>query len=212
MKKFLLSCLMLVSIGCASHRVSIPVVGDQALAKWIRPGIFKAMHETAPGQFYGGTAFCVPGTNHLLMTAAHVPGEGTMVEDAKGNIYEAAIIKSDSAEDVAILSIEEPVCGASVYEWGPEPEVGEKAYLYGFGGLAAKPVFTEGDVASEDGLIEMRPHTRLVNLNALKGHSGSPIFNSAKQIVGMLVGGITDEAGDEMDSFVPVTVLRRMLK
>jgi hypothetical protein len=36
------------------------------------------------------------------------------------------------------------------------------------------------------------------------------VFNSANQIVGMLVGGFS--VGDEMDVIVPVEVLRKVIK
>lgn len=215
MRKFLAALLLLTACSANPKPVSAP-----SLYEGIKPeGIFMVLYPTVdPGTglpgIYGGTGFCVPGTLGHIMTAAHAVEEGVWVKDSTGRDLPVSVVSKDVELDVAVLELlgdESQDCALSGMSFAREnAKPGTPAMLYGYGALLLKPIVTRGTIASVEGAASNHPTVQIAQLNALHGHSGSPIFNEAGKIIGMLVGGF--EAGDEMDTIVPVEELRKVLK
>lgn len=216
MRKFL-PALMLVLMACSSQMK--PTIAP-SLYEGVNPnGVFMVLYPTIdegtglPG-IYGGTGFCVPGTLGHIMTAAHAVDEGVWVKNAAGEDWPVTVVSKDVELDVAVLELvgdNAQACALSGMSFAAHNALpGSPAMLYGYGALLLKPVVTRGTISSVEGAASNHPTIQVAQLNALHGHSGSPIFNEAGKIVGMLVGGF--EAGDEMDTIVPVEELRKVVK
>lgn len=158
-----------------------------------------------------GTAFCVPGQVSSLMTASHVVGQGMVAFDAANKPYtDLRVIVNDPKHDVAVLFIEDASpCSLSPLTWAAKnAEPGDDAWLQGWGGVFNVPTTVRGIISSSP-----EGGHQLAQLNALYGHSGSPVISSEGKVTGMLIGVWDAEAkGDEINVIVPVEDLKKVIK
>lgn len=198
MKKFLLSLLLTLL-------ASSPVFAQRTVFTFAEKGIFKILNEKDDG-LYGGTAFCYPGRSNYLITAAHVVIEDPWVVDSNGVEHTVKVMLKDTKEDIAVLLAEEPLCRFNDFKFAPRnASPGTDAWMFGYGGMYKVPLLTRGVIAS----IEA-DHRQMAQLNALFGHSGSPVFNAQNELIGLESGGVNE--GDEMDVIIPVETIRKVIK
>jgi S1-C subfamily serine protease len=135
--------------------------------------------------------------------------------DSKGNEYDdLKILLKDDHKDIGIVMVDQPVCEMSPSEFSSkDAEPGDHIMMEGWGGGFTKRVTTSGTISSEVGYGGKFDDFQLAQLNALYGHSGSPVVNDQGKIVGMLVGvWDAEDKGDELDVIVPMSRLKRALK
>lgn len=206
MRKLLLTLLLLLTmvVKCSGQ---VPTYIDNALFK-------TTFHTQDPlsGEIetHWGTAFCAPGKPHLVLTAGHTIGGDTTLTDLNGDEHEFVVLKRDEKADISVLLLKDDYCTTNPIEWGPTGRKRDRAWTYGFGNGFKEPITAEGFIASNPGLAEEAvPNGQVAQLNALGGHSGSPVFDAKNRVIGMLVGGF--KALDEMDVIIPVEVLKKFL-
>jgi serine protease Do len=199
MKKLLALVSLLLVMGFSSPQSS---------------SIFKLYTPQKNGVAFG-TGFCSPGSTNLIMTAAHVVGDGMVVVDSNGDQYDdVKVVLKDETKDIGIIMVNKPLCELSKMEFSSKDAApGDAVTLEGWGGGFTKRVTTRGIISSEVGYGGKADNLQLAQLNALYGHSGSPIINDQGKIVGMLVGvWDAEDKGDELDVIVPMSRLKKALK
>lgn len=207
MRKFLLA-LLLVLMSAVKCSGQVPQYIDNALFKTAYQ-----MEDPNTGEMltHWGTAFCYPGRPHQVLTAAHTIHGETTLTDLKGEEHEFVVMKQDEKADIALLFLKDDYCLYNPIEWGPTGKMRDHAWTYGFGNGFKEPITAEGYISSNVGVAEDAvPGGQVAQLNALGGHSGSPVFDSKNRVIGMLVGGF--KALDEMDVIIPVEVLKKFVK
>lgn len=173
--------------------------------------IFKVVTMTADGLEYG-TGFCSPGKTNIIQTASHVVGDGSVAIDSNGKPHSVKVLMNDHKADIALLMLDDAACELSPMIYAAkDAEPGDDAYLIGWGGGFERTVTTRGVISSEKAFDKDNHALQLAQLNALFGHSGSPVVGSDGKIIGMLVG-LYDDKGDELDVIVPVSSLKKALK
>jgi len=150
----------------------------------------KGTHKAASTTSFNsaGSGFLIDGKGYLI-TNAHVlnGSNAVIVQNKKGEVYDAKILSIDKDNDLAILKIDDddfkPV-GKLPYSISKgSAELGEELYTLGYprdsitynmGYLSAESGFN-GDTASCQ-----------ISLSANPGNSGGPVFNKNGEIVGIL--------------------------
>lgn len=202
MRKFLLSLLMVL---CSVA----PVASQRLLPLSIEQATFSLSHDTPDGAIFG-TGFCVPGKSNTILTASHVVGPGLVAKDYKGDLHEVTVMGYDEKKDIAVLLLKDSFCALNQMKWGPTGQIGQQAWVWGYGGGLTKPILTGGMISSEPSIAKEFPGNQIAQLNALGGHSGGPVIDGQGRVIGMLVGGFIMR--DEMDVIVPVEVLKKFVK
>jgi S1-C subfamily serine protease len=136
----------------------------------------------------GGTAFLVDGKGYLL-TNAHVIGtyNNVVVQNSKGQVFKAKIIKRVPETDLAILKIEdEDFKSVSSLPYGfrkSGTDLGEQIFtlgyprdeiVYGQGYMSAKTGFNGDTLACQ------------IAVAANPGNSGGPVINKNGEVIGIL--------------------------
>ncbi len=165
------------------------------------------------------TAFVVPGTGTLLLTAAHcVDGVNPVaILDPEEPVVLTLRKKGDSATDVAVLSSEKELLAVNPNDWATDgPETGEEAWLVGFPGPSSQRITLRGYVVSDETGIwqEAAPmlHSRLTLAlpGAMLGQSGSPVFNAEGKIIAMFTETVT--VGGTLQLAIPTKELRKFMR
>lgn len=193
--------------------LSLFLIAPSPVSKLDR-SLFRMLVETSDGVEFG-TGFCAPGKSNLILTASHVIGTGLVVIDSKGVPHtEVKVLLNDPKRDIGVLMLDGNACELSPLEFAAkDASPGDDAFLEGWGGGFTKLVATRGMIASEPGYEGKMNNFQLAQLNALFGHSGSPVVGSDGKVIGMLVGVWKAEGvGDEMDVIVPLSELKRALR
>jgi S1-C subfamily serine protease len=136
----------------------------------------------------GGTAFLVDGKGYLL-TNAHVIGDynNVVVQNSKGQVFKAKIVKRVPETDLAILKIEdEDFKSVSSLPYGfikSGTDLGEQIFtlgyprdeiVYGQGYMSAKTGFNGDTLACQ------------IAVAANPGNSGGPVINKNGEVIGIL--------------------------
>jgi hypothetical protein len=205
-KKFLFPLLMLVS--CASAPVQS---AKQTPFSVLDKSTFLVQFEKDGVKV--GTAFCVPGTTSVLMTASHVIQTGYWITDYQGKRVQVKSVLHPGTDhkDIATILLEDPICDLNQNEWASKNEEPSSRQMILFGYGSGEKILTTGNIAGPVGALDRFViDGQLANLNALGGHSGGPVYNPEGKIVGMLVGSISGI--DVIDVIIPVETLKKVLK
>lgn len=126
----------------------------------------------------------------LIVTAAHVVKNSSRVEVClpTGNQL-ATPVEIDSRNDLAVLRI-----GGSGYSASPiipskDVKLGQSVYTIGFPNTdiqGLSPKFTKGEISSLNGMQD-EPSQWQISVPVQSGNSGSPLFDEAGNIVGVVV-------------------------
>ena len=140
-------------------------------------------------KFYA-TGFMIDATNNYIVTNAHVVKEAAnnlIVENNKGQQYDAKAVYIDAEKDLAIIKIIDSTfkkLGAMPYSIKKtSADVGESIFLMGF----PKPeiVYGEGYVSAKNG-YQMNPNYCQINTTANEGNSGSPVITKNGELIGIV--------------------------
>jgi hypothetical protein len=210
--KQLRALLLLVLVALTACASSAPSIVTNAQAP-----IYRIIQLT-DDKIFSGTAFLVPGTGQLLMTAAHnLDGGGTMLLEVDGLPVPIHIMKKGDANkvDAALVMVENPLKDINPFLWAEdEPSLWEVVWFLGYPGALSKVLAGYGVVVSEDeSLWQERIGGDYLAMTApglLLGHSGSPVFDQKGRIVGMMVKEA--ESGGKVQLAVPAKVLRKFMK
>jgi len=126
----------------------------------------------------------------LVITAAHVVKNAKRIEVclSTGN-QQATTVEVDSRNDLAVLRI-----GGSGYPAAPiipskEVKLGQSVFTIGFPNTdiqGSSPKFTKGEISSLSGMQD-EPTQWQISVPVQSGNSGSPLFDEAGNVVGVVV-------------------------
>jgi uncharacterized protein len=126
----------------------------------------------------------------LIITAAHVVRSSSRVEVClpSGNQL-ATTVEVDSRNDLAVLRI-----GGSGYSAAPiipsrDVKLGQPVFTIGFPNTeiqGSSPKFTKGEISSLNGMQD-EPTQWQISVPVQSGNSGSPLFDEAGNVVGVVV-------------------------
>jgi S1-C subfamily serine protease len=169
---------------------------------YIKKFCSKVVSDTAPtslsnsdGQYQpNGTGFLI--CNRFFVTSCHVISDWNKFQLLiNGKSYNASLKLSDQSNDLAILEINDT--NSLAFENVPyglqsESKIGESVFVLGFplSSIMGEEIkITDGIVNSQSGL-EGNASQIQVSVPVQPGSSGSPIFNSLGNIVGVITSGL----------------------
>lgn len=155
-----------------------------------------------------GTGFFITSTGYIA-TNYHVIKNSSELEvrDIRGTTLPAKLIKSDPANDLAIIKIEAKTKPLAIAR-SSTVRKGDPVFTIGFPnismqGLSAK--VTEGTVSSLSGLRD-EPGNFQVSVPVQPGNSGGPLINKEGHVVGVIVAKLSAEMALKSGSTIPEAV------
>jgi S1-C subfamily serine protease len=126
----------------------------------------------------------------LIITAAHVVDDSSKIEVilAEGP-REASIVQIDSKNDLAILRVQGSAYPAAPLAASKDVKLGQPVFTIGFPNTdiqGASPKFTKGEISSLNGMRD-EPTQWQISVPVQSGNSGSPLFDEAGNVVGIVV-------------------------
>lgn len=148
---------------------------------------------------FNATGFMIDATNNYIVTNAHVVKEAKnnlIIENNKGQQYDAKAIYIDEEKDLAIIKI----IDSSFKKLGAMPynikktnaDLGESIFLMGF--PKQEIVYGEGYISAKNG-YQMDPNFCQINTTANEGNSGSPVITKNGELVGIITSKEIDVTG-----------------
>jgi len=166
--------------------------------------------ETADSRWHG-TGFFVSDSGYLLTNAHVAMGHLVHKQQAKlwaktldGQLYALNVIKSDNEQDLALLKIVSPTRLFESVRIGNSSQVRKGQQVFNIGNPGTWDEYFEHSVTigvvaglnRNDGLIEF-------SMPGRGGQSGSPVFNSQGEVVGVVVKVTLDNSGKAL---IPILV------
>lgn len=156
-----------------------------------------------------GTGFFFA-SNGYIATNYHVVvgGKEIVVRDLAGKIYEATVVATDKANDLAILKVDGldftylPIRQSSLVRKG------ESVYTLGFPNIGMQGLegkVTDGIVSSLSGL-QGEPNAFQISVPIQSGNSGGPLFDKSGAVVGIVVSKLSLEAALKAGASLPENV------
>jgi serine protease Do len=145
----------------------------------------------------GGTGFLID-PKGLMVTNAHIVknSRNIIVENARGQKFNAVVKKLDEARDVAIIKIDDPdfkPFNSLPYGIRKNPsDLAEEIFTLGF--PRPEVVYTEGYLSAKTGYKGDTLSCQL-SIAASYGNSGGPIFNENGEVIGILTSRETQTPG-----------------
>lgn len=184
-----------VSSEGADMFVNVPT--DDAVDSLVKQAIYK-VHILKDGEAIGSaTAFAVS-SDGILLTNEHVAkdfskeGVSYQVESVDGNFYDITdMLYHDSENDLALMKAN--VEGIKYLKLRTQQEPKRTEYIYILGYPLGSPAYflTTGHITS----VDDKNHSAHFYHDAAvsPGSSGSPIVDTTGQVIGVVIGNITDE-------------------
>lgn len=160
-----------------------------------------------------GTAFCAPGNGTTIISAGHALKPGAFLLDQYEQIHKLAAISTKQRPDIGVgfLESHDRACELHPFEWAKEAgEVGDAIWMVGYPGGFSHPVITTGIIST--GLVTepgVFVNVVISQLHGERGESGSPIFNAAGEVIGVLTAGTNSGS---LLAFIPVQEIRKAIK
>src|SRR5712671_3432002 len=187
--------LLLLAVSLFSFQQTHAQESLPDLVKRVKPAVVAIATYDAAGEalMTGSGFFLSPGQ---VVTNLHVIRGAARAEiktlDGKGKIYPVAgAVAIDEEGDLALLSVDMPADRVRSTELAAAlPDEGEKIFVIG------NPLKLEGSVS--DGIVsavrEVPNVGRIIQITApiSHGNSGSPVFNFAGQVVGVVTVKVTN--------------------
>jgi serine protease Do len=148
---------------------------------------------------FRATGFLIDATNNYIVTNAHVVKEAShrlIIENSKGEQYEAKSIAVNEANDIAIIQIIDssfkPLPALPYNLRKRNADIGEQIFMLGY----PKPeiVLSEGYVSAKNG-YQMDTSFCQINTTATAGNSGSPIVTKNGDVIGIVSSAQTNTSG-----------------
>lgn len=217
---------VLCQAGCATWSSRSGGVAEGVSPESSVAHIFYADYDSPEHRVASGTGFLV-GDQGLMVTAAHVVVEDKLIDvrfsgfdGEQGEHVPARVITLDEERDVALLKIDPGslppgvVVGSLASE---RPKIGDEVSIYGFPesnivGLEMRRSTGWISAERQNPLNREDTETRMLELEAKiePGNSGSPVFNEAFEIV-----GVVSSRWETTDSYAlaaPAAVVRDLLE
>ncbi len=163
------------------------------------------------GKFLAGTAFGITSSGlmvtnkHTVRTEAGVPAQRMMVIFANTKKWlRARIVRVSENDDLAIIQVEDPgtyPVVAGVSRAGALANVGAPVASIGYPGATDTPMEGTGmNITARTTIVPGTVSKRLddvIQIDSYAGHgsSGSPLFDSAGNVVGVIWGGAKESNG-----------------
>jgi len=145
----------------------------------------------------GGTGFLLDG-NGYLVTNAHIirNSKNIVVINNKGEEFDAIVLKTDNAKDIAILKIEDKSFKSiASLPYGISKTVSDVAEpIYTLGYPRNDIVYSEGYLSARTGFNGDTLSCQL-GIAANRGNSGGPVFNHNGEVIGILSTKETESEG-----------------
>jgi S1-C subfamily serine protease len=145
----------------------------------------------------GGSGFLVDGKGYLV-TNAHIirNSRNIVVINNKGEEFDAVVLQTDNAKDIAILKIEDKRFKTiASLPYGISRTVSEVAEpIYTLGYPRNDIVYSEGYLSARTGFHGDTLSCQL-GIAANRGNSGGPVFNHNGEVIGMLSTKETESEG-----------------
>lgn len=166
------------------------VARTQQEVREIKDSLKKSKNTPRPGANFGGTGFLIDGKG-ILVTNEHVAGRRKTLyifNEKYGNLT-AEVLRTDPLNDIAILKITDtafhPVKNLPFTFKKNEPELGQNIFTLGF--PRPELIYNEGYISSRSANgISGNPANFLLTLRVDAGNSGSPVFNTRGEVVGVI--------------------------
>ena len=148
---------------------------------------------------FRATGFLIDANNNYIVTNAHVVSQAKkqlVVENTKGDQFNAEVIHVDGARDIAIIKIKDntfkklPAIPYTIRK--SNADLGEQVFMLGY--PKQEIVYGEGYVSAKNG---SRMDTIYCQLNtaANEGSSGSPVINKKGELIGILTSAERNAQG-----------------
>ena len=151
-----------------------------------------------------GTGFFVT-TNGYLLTAWHVVSKANKVKVCvNGKTLEARVVRSDTANDVALLKVDGAFSALAVMP-SRSVKLGADVFTVGFPNIGlqgAAPKLTKGNVGALSG-IQDDPRAFQISVPVQPGNSGGPLLDSAGNVVGVVVSQLDAVKTAEITGSLP---------
>ncbi|HRD57151.1 MAG TPA: serine protease [Ferruginibacter sp.] len=148
---------------------------------------------------FRATGFLIDANNNYVITNAHVVKQAKkqlIVENNKGDQFDAEAIHVDVLRDLAIIKIKDKTfkkLPAIPYQIRrSNAELGEQVFMLGF--PKAEIVYGEGYISAKNGYRMDTIYCQL-NTAANEGSSGSPVLNKKGELVGILTSSEKNSQG-----------------
>ena len=145
----------------------------------------------------GGTGFLVDGKGYLV-TNAHIirNSKNIVVINNKGEEFDAVVLQTDNAKDIAILKIKDkgfkPIASLPYGISKTVSDVAEPIYTLGY--PRNDIVYSEGYLSARTGFNGDTLSCQL-GIAANRGNSGGPVFNHNGEVIGILSTKETESEG-----------------
>ena len=139
---------------------------------------------------FRATGFLIDASNNYIVTNAHVANQAKkqlVVENTKGDQFNAEAVYVDVKRDIAIIKIKDntfkklPSIPYTIRK--SNAELGEQVFMLGY--PKAEIVYGEGYISAKNG-YQMDTIYCQLNTAANEGSSGSPVINKKGELVGIL--------------------------
>ena len=148
---------------------------------------------------FRATGFLIDANNNYIVTNAHVVNQAKkqlIVENIKGDQFNAEVIHVDAARDIAIIKIKDntfkklPAIPYTIRK--SNADLGEQVFMLGY--PKAEIVYGEGYVSAKNGFGMDTIYCQL-NTAANEGSSGSPVVNKKGELVGIITSAERNAQG-----------------
>jgi S1-C subfamily serine protease len=176
----------------------------ELMGSLVPPGDSPVRHE----QTSLGTCFSVDGKG-LIVTAAHVVENSSRIRVrlASGDLLEAAAVKIDRANDVAILKVR--ASGLPFLRLSNSgPAIGQPVFTVGYpltDLLGSEPKYTEGTISALSGPGNA-PNRVQVSLPIQPGNSGGPLVGFDGYVLGVVVSTANPAAVYDASGTLPQAI------
>jgi S1-C subfamily serine protease len=147
----------------------------------------------------------------LIVTACHVidGGKEITVYFGKGRVYQAEIVETDAANDIALLRLPpNAIIPPGLPFAAVQVELGQKVFTVGFPQAdlqGIEPKLNDGTVSSVKGMQDDPRHMQ-ISVPVQPGNSGGPLLNMRGEVVGVVFSGLNALAVAAQNGHVPQNV------
>ncbi|MBC7937345.1 MAG: trypsin-like peptidase domain-containing protein [Rhizobacter sp.] len=148
---------------------------------------------------FRATGFLIDANNNYIVTNAHVVNKAKkqlVVENTKGEQFNAEVIHVDASRDIAIIKIRDnnfkklPAIPYTIRK--SNADLGEQVFMLGY--PKAEIVYGEGYVSAKNGSGMDTIYCQL-NTAANEGSSGSPVVNKKGELIGIITSAERNAQG-----------------